>query len=234
MKKGVLFFAFTVALIAACTTSNTPTAPASSQGGASVTHLDHGVPLDDNGHPVNSGAHEDKGYIDGWFNGEEVQLYYTKTFFCVEPPDSAAFTHCELGADAESAPRPGPIPTIFAIAAAFQPPPSLDTLACRPGSVCLNHPAMIDASRVGLSATAPAAPHSHILSEHGGGWFQTVNVRVRNLNLWNQIASAKSLDKVRELQADPNVGVNSASPLISADTKTNIFFFIASWRPVQG
>ena len=45
-------------------------------------------------------------------------------------------------------------------------------------------------------------PHSHILSEHGGGWFHTVNIRVRDLNVWNQIAATKSLDKVRELQAD--------------------------------
>jgi len=37
---------------------------------------------------------------------------------------------------------------------------------------------------------------------------------------------------VRELQADPIIGVNGQR-LISADTPTNIFFFIASWRPVQ-
>jgi hypothetical protein len=55
---------------------------------------------------------------------------------------------------------------------------------------------------------------------------------VRDLNLWNQIAAAKSLEKVRELQADPIVGVNGQR-LISADTPTNIFFFIASWRPVR-
>jgi len=45
------------------------------------------------------------------------------------------------------------------------------------------------------------------------------------LGLWNQIAEAKSLNKVRELQANPaNAG------LISQDTPTNIYFFIASWR----
>jgi hypothetical protein len=108
----------------------------------------------------------------------------------------------------------------------------LATLACAPGTVCLNHPAMIDASRVGGAVNGPAVPHSHILSEHAGGWFHTVNIRVRDLNVWNQIAAAKSLDKVRELQADPVVGVNGQR-LISPDTPTNIFFFIASWRPVH-
>jgi hypothetical protein len=101
------------------------------------------------------------------------------------------------------------------------------TLACRPGTVCLNHPAMIDASRVGGLANGPAVPHSHIISEHRGGWFHTVNIRVRSLAAWNQIAEAKTLAKVRELQADPAFG---GAGLVSADTPTNIFFFISSFQ----
>jgi hypothetical protein len=155
-------------------------------------------------------------------------LYYTKTYFCAEPPSSAAPSNCELGADAGVAPRPGPIPTIYAIAAAGILP-DLTTLACAPGSTCLNHPAMIDASRVlgPGAANIPGVPHSHIVTDRRGGWFHTVNIRVRDLGAWNQIAAAKSLDKVRELQADPNFG---GKGLVSADTPTNIFFFIASWR----
>jgi hypothetical protein len=43
------------------------------------------------------------------------------------------------------------------------------------------------------------------------------------------IASAKSLANVRELQGNnPQVGT---SGVISADTPTNIYFYIASWRP---
>lgn len=236
MAKGILSFASIALLIAACTTSRAPTSPTAAEDTASsaITHPGHGATpanamADDN---PNSGAHDDKGYIDGWLNGERVELYYTKTFFCEEPPESGASTGCELGADAETAPRPGPIPIIYAIAAVGGIQPPLDTLACAPGTVCLNHPAMIDASRVGGPANGPAVPHSHILSERAGGWFHTVNIRVRDLNVWNQIAAAKSLEKVRELQADPVIGVNGQR-LISADTPTNIFFFIASSRPVQ-
>lgn len=240
MAKRLLFFASPLVLVIfACTSSKTPTAPSAQNAavnGASG-HAAHGGPgapgagmlAADN---PNSGAHDDQGYIDGWFNGQRVELYYTKTFFCVEPPESGADSGCELGLDAETAPRPGPLPTIYAIAAAGGIPAPLDTLACAPGTVCLNHPRMIDASRVGGLTDGPAVPHSHILSERGGGWFHTVNVRVRDLTLWNQIAAAKSLDKVRELQADPIVGV-TGQRLISADTPTNIFFFIASWRPAQ-
>jgi hypothetical protein len=237
MAKGLLFFASILLLIAACTTSETPTTPtsAASVGNAPLAHQGHGAAtVETSGvNNPNSGAHDDKGYIDGWFNGERVQLYYTKTFFCAEPPTSQAEdSGCELGADAETAPRPGPIPTIYAIAAVGGIQPPLATLSCPAGSVCLNHPAHIDASRVGGLPNSPAVPHSHILSEHAGGWFHTVNIRVRDLNVWNQIAAAKSLAKVRELQADPIVGVNGQR-LIFPDAQTNIFFFIASWRPVH-
>lgn len=170
---------------------------------------------------------EDKGYIDGWFDGRDVQLYYTKSYFCAEPPSSGASSDCVIGAPPEVSPRPGPVSTIYAIAAVgFRPDPA--TLACVAGSPCLNHPAMIDASRVGGPATAPALSHSHILDARSGGWFHTVNVRVFNEAAWNEIAAAKTLAKVRELQGgNPAVGIPG---VISADTPTNIYFFIAGWR----
>jgi hypothetical protein len=166
----------------------------------------------------------DAGYIDGWMDGETVQLRYSKSFFCVEPPSSGAATGCEIGADAETAPRPGSIRNIYAIAAVgFQAPAG--TLACPAGSVCLNHPAMLDASRI-LGAgkeNVPGVPHSHIIESLGGGWRHTINIRVFSLAVWNQIVAAKSLAAVRALQADPAVG---GAGLISQDTPTNIYFFI--------
>jgi len=165
-----------------------------------------------------------KGYIDGWFDGEEVQLYYTKSYFCAAPPSSAAPTNCEIGASPEVGPRPGRIPTIYALApVGFQPNPA--TLACLRGSPCLNHPGMIDASRVGGLAVGPALSHSHILGARGGGWFNTVNIRVFSATAWDEIAAAKSLAKVIQLQGgNPAVGVPG---VISANTPTNIYFFIA-------
>jgi hypothetical protein len=172
-------------------------------------------------------AGEDKGYIDGWIDGDDVQLYFTRSYFCAEPPSSGPPSNCELGAPGEVPARPGPIPTIYAIAAVgFQPDPA--TIACRAGTPCLNHPAMIDASRVGGSPTASPPSHSHILSHRAGGWFNTVNIRVFNVQAWNQIAAAKSLAKVRELQGgNGSIGVPG---VISADTPTNIYFFIAGAR----
>src|SRR4029077_675251 len=126
---------------------------------------------------------EDKGSIDGGFDGAEVGLYYTKSCFCAEPPSSGAPSDCEIGAPAEVAPRPGPIPTIYAIAAVgFKPAPA--TVACLQGSPCLNPPAMIDASRIGGPASALALSHSHILDARNGGWFHTVNIRVFSATAW--------------------------------------------------
>src|SRR6476660_7122560 len=120
MVKGLSLFALTVLLIAACTASKTPTAPSSAVQTASgaLGHLGHSATTADAAADnPNSGAHEDKGYIDGWFDGEDVQLYYTRSFFC-DPLVTGAPVPCELGAPPDTAPRPGPIPTIYAIAAA--------------------------------------------------------------------------------------------------------------------
>jgi len=197
-------------LLVACADPGTPTA-VSLDGLA--PHFNH-----------NAAAGAEKGYIDGWLDGKDVSLHYTKLFFCEEPPTSGAASDCVIGADAEAYPRPGPLPTIYAIAAVgIQPDPA--TLACPAGSPCLNHPAMLDASRVaGPGATnVPGIPHSHIIAKRQAGWFHTVNIRVFDLDVWNEIAAAKSLRKVRELQADPAVG---GVGLISQDTPTNIFFFL--------
>jgi hypothetical protein len=168
-----------------------------------------------------SGAHADKGYIGGWLDGETMALRYTRLFFCEEPPVSGAPSDCVVGAPAEVTPRSGPIPRIYAIAAAGIQP-DLATLHCPGGSVCLNHPSTLDLARIGGPPSALAGPHSHIITERRAGWHQTVNIRVTSLAVWNQIAAAKTLAKVRELQADPAVG---GAGLISQDTPTNIFFF---------
>jgi hypothetical protein len=232
MVNRLLIAASLVSLIVACTTTNTPVSPtAQNSGSALFDHAGHDMTLASSEGNPNSGAHADRGYIDGWFEGQDMQLHYTKSYVCPPvSPDPAV--PCELGADATGAPRPGPIPTIYAIAAA-PPIASLvdpSTLACAAGSACLNHPLMIDLSRIGGSPTAGPAAHNHILGSRGGGWYHTVNIRVFSLSAWNQIAAAKTLAKVRELQGDPNVGTPG---VISADTPSNIFFFIAGARPSQ-
>jgi hypothetical protein len=218
LKHSPILVALALPIVAACSNGAAP-ATASLTGPNAISDHLHGA--------LAIAAGDDKGYIDGWIDGEDVQLFYTRSYFCAEPPSSQAPSNCELGAPGEIQPRSGPIPTIYAIAAVgFRPDPS--TVACAAGSPCLNHPAMIDASRVGGSPLASPPSHSHILDKRGGGWFNTVNIRVFSPAAWNEIAAAKTLEKVRELQGgNPAVGVPG---VISADTPTNIYFFIAGAR----
>ena len=97
-------------------------------------------------HHASAGA--DKGYISCCLVGEDVSLLFTQSFFCEEPSESGAASGSAIGAHPEVDPRPGTILTIYAIAA-VRLQPDVATLACAVGSACLNHPAMLDASRIG-------------------------------------------------------------------------------------
>jgi hypothetical protein len=129
-------------------------------------------------------------------------------------------TKCEIGALPEDFPRGGSIPVIYAIAPIGFTPTDPASLHCPGTPLCPNHPPMIDVTRLGIPgvSTVTRAPHSHIITSRQGGWHRTVNIRVLNSSLWDQIVASPTLDTVRQLQ--------SAYPgLISGDNPTNIFFF---------
>jgi hypothetical protein len=174
----------------------------------------------DAGNP-NSAAGDEKGIIHGWLDGQTVSLRYTKRYFCAEPPTSAVSTGCEVGAEATIAPRSGPIPKIYALApVGFKPDPS--TVHCPGGTVCLNHPHALDLSRVHGPDSVFAPAHSHIITDQQSGWHETVNIRVTNSDVWAEIAGAKTLAKVRELQAAGRLG---------PDLPTNVYFFFEVQQP---
>jgi hypothetical protein len=102
-----------------CSTSGEPISPSSVSSPAATA-----IVAGEATHQHVASQAEDKGYIDGWFEGRDVSLFYTKSYYCAEPPSSGAPSNCELGAPPQEAPRPGRIPTIYAIAAVgFTPPP---------------------------------------------------------------------------------------------------------------
>ena len=235
MTKGFLFFASMVLFIAAWAPAKTPTAPTSAQSGMSVplAHLGHGAATAERPQPTirilqltETRATSMAGSM------ARTCSFTTRSRFSVtrsrqlrrspaslEPRRTRLRVQAQFRQSTLSLPR-RPSRTS-----------SIRTLSARrAGTACLNHPLMIDLSRIGLSPTAGPAAHNHILTSRGGGWFHTVNIRVFSLAAWNEIAAAKTLSKVRQLQGDPNVGT---AGVISADTPTNIYFFIASWRPGQ-
>jgi hypothetical protein len=170
---------------------------------------------------ANSAAHTAKGIIHGWFDGRTVDLRYTKLYFCAEPPTGAVDTGCEVGAPPTIAPRRGRIPKIYALApVGFTPDPA--TVHCPGGIVCINHPPHLDLSRLGGPNNVFAPAHSHIIADRRSGWHETINVRVTSLAVWNDIATAKSLSRLRELQALGQVG---------PDIPTNVYFFFENEGP---
>src|SRR5215472_17357885 len=46
----------------------------------------------------NSAAGDAKGIIHGWLDGQQVDLRYTRHYFCAAPPTSNVDTGCEVGA----------------------------------------------------------------------------------------------------------------------------------------
>jgi len=172
------------------------------------------------------------GFTDGWQNGNTVSFFYTKPFFCAEPPASGAPSQCEIGEDGTEDPRPGKIPVLYVMTpTGFRPPDA--TLQCPIAGNCINHPSTIDLSRVfGPSfANVPLPPHSHIIDSDldesqasGGeaGWWEIEVIGVSSPAVWNQIVAGKSLATVRALQAQ---GVG-----ITGDIPSNSYLFF-SVRP---
>jgi len=151
------------------------------------------------------------GFTDGWDNGKTVSFFYTKPFFCAEPPESGAPSQCEAGEDGTVDPRPGKIPVLYVMTpTGFRPPDA--TLQCPIVGNCINHPSTIDLSRIFWPgfADVPLPAHSHIIDSSlpesqadGGqaGWWEIEVIGVSDPSVWNQIVAGKSLATVRALQA---------------------------------
>ena len=200
---------FTTLAIAACAGPDRPTGVNNPQLVATAhADISHANPT--------SAAGDEKGYLSAYLDGEKVALRYSRLYYCAEPPESSVPSGCEIGDPATIAPRSGPIAKIYALApVGFTPDPS--TLHCLGGTACLNHPQMLDISRLGLPVSVATRPaHSHVLETKQAGWHNTVNIRVTSVVAWNQIASAKSLAMVREMQKQGLAG---------PDLPTNVFFF---------
>jgi hypothetical protein len=159
------------------------------------------------------------GFTGGWLNGQTVQFFYTRDFFCEPPPSIGAPSQCEVGEDGGTDPRPGKIPTLFVMTPlGFRPDAS--TLHCPIVGNCINHPSTIDLSRIGGPRDAPLPAHSHIIDEMHGGWWELVVIGVKTQDVWDQIVAGKSLATVRTLQASDPSGTT-----ITGDIPTNTYLF---------
>jgi len=212
--RGVSVVVAALGIALACAGPERSTSAGNAPPTLPTAHLDADNP--------NSAAGDDKRIIYGWLDGETVPLRYTRLYFCAEPPESVVSTSCVVGAAATITPRSGPIPKIYALApAGFTPNPA--TVHCPGGTVCPNHPPVLDTRRIpGLPDSGRAPAHSHIITDRQSGWHNTVNIRVPSQAAWEEIAKAKTLAKVRELQA---------AGLVGPDVPTNVYFFFEVQNP---
>ena len=80
------------------------------------------------------------GSTTSWFEGDEVQLDYTRQFECKMPPSAGSVSGCEMGAEAQTSPTGGTsIPVLYVmVPLGFTPDPS--TLHCPTVGNCVAHP----------------------------------------------------------------------------------------------
>lgn len=159
----------------------------------------------------------------GWFDGRTIDFTYSKDFFCRDSdPQSQADSGCILGAEPQTAPRPAEIPDLYVLVPLFADTEGLD-LHCPEAGACVNHPSTIDLSPVFGPGTENALlpPHSHVVEEKRGGWWQVEVNGVTTREAWDAIEDAKSLEEVRAQQE---------AGTVTGDIPTNLFL----WFNTQG
>jgi len=155
------------------------------------------------------------GFTNAWLNGKTVQLEYSHSFFCAQPPESEARSKCEAGEAAKVSPPSLVVSNIYVlIPRGFRAPGS--TLHC--GVRCIDQPRTMDLSRVFNSDSEEAVlpARSFVIEEDESfqsTWWPVVLVFVKNLNAWNTIAMAKTIDSVDACQVNggclPEVETNA-------------------------
>jgi hypothetical protein len=163
------------------------------------------------------------GFTNGWYDGHTVRFYYTKNFFCAEPPASKASSKCEAGSDYTQTPASSFDPLYVVVPLGFTPPKS--TLQCPVAGKCIDHPSTIDLSAVlGKGTSDLALPaHSHIVATANGGqseWWNVDVVGVTSLKAWDKIVWAKSDWELQHLQ-------RTDSSQVTGNITTNLFLYFA-------
>jgi hypothetical protein len=165
------------------------------------------------------------GSTTSWFEGDEVQLDYTKQFECKMPPSAGSTSGCEMGAGPQTEPSNDTAIPVLYVMVPLGFTPDASTLHCPNVGNCVAHPSTLDMTRVFGAGTAnsPLPPHSHLIIDmdnHNDGPWKVWVIGVKDPNTWDLIVGTMNLAEVRLLQfQDPT------ETRITADTYTNIILF---------
>lgn len=168
--------------------------------------------------PASGGGETVLGETPGWAAGSTGTVFYTKEFVCNTEP-------CIVGEDGTNpAGVSEPVPTVWVLVPLFDDTAGID-FHCPEAGNCPAHPSELDVSRIGLGDVIPLPPHSHIIDPGEAGFsaagetpWDVVVVGVMTRAAWDQLESGKSLEALRQVQAE---GEASAT----GDVPSNLILF---------
>ncbi|MEA2551289.1 MAG: hypothetical protein QOE25_1058 [Actinomycetota bacterium] len=158
------------------------------------------------------------GFTHAWFNGRSVNLEYSHQFFCAQPPSSEAESGCEAGTVALTPPPSGPVVSNLYVLVPMGFTAPAATVQC--GTRCIDQPNTLDMESLGGNDNATFPQRSFVIEDKESfqsTWWPVVVVGVKNIDAWNTIAAAKTIDSVDACQA-------SGGCMTEADTTAFVFF----------
>ena len=144
---------------------------------------------------VGSQGDVDAGYTDGWLKGETVDFFYTKNFYCPQPPLSLATSGCEVGERASRGPVKGPIDPVYLLIPAKGVKASM--LQCPVAGHCIDYPRTVDLSHVlgpgsGDAAFPALSQVVTTANHHKIEWWRAEVVWVKKNSAWALLGQGKS------------------------------------------
>ena len=176
------------------------------------------------------------GESNGYYNGTNVDLLYTESYYCDANVSSAATSGCEVGAPASATPSAMSAgnsgtslgntthgDTLYIPVPLFSNPPATQ---CTATATCVDHPPTIDLSRIagalpghpsGASVSnVPIPAHDHVVGTRNNGLPTWWNVEVVATTSPSTFATLKSVSAIQTALHN--------STAIEAPTNTFLFF----------
>ncbi|MFZ0666084.1 MAG: hypothetical protein WAM97_10030 [Acidimicrobiales bacterium] len=175
------------------------------------------------------------GESNGYYNGTNIDLFYTEDYYCDANVSSAATSGCEVGAPSSSSPSSTSAgdsgtslgntthnDTLYVTVPLFSNPPATQ---CTSTATCIDHPPTIDLSRIaadlpghpsGASVSdIPIPAHDHVVGTRNDGlpeWWNVEVVATTSASTYNTLTSVSAIQTA--------IGNSTA-----IEAPTNLFLF---------
>jgi hypothetical protein len=175
------------------------------------------------------------GESNGYYNGTNVELFYSENYYCDANVSSAAKSGCEAGAPPSSTPSPVSAgdsgtslgntthnDTLYIPVPLFSNPPPTQ---CTATATCIDHPPTIDLSRIAAAlpghpsgasvSDIPIPAHDHVVGTRNDGHPEWWNVEVVATTSPSTFSTLKSVSAIQTALHDAT----------AIEAPTNVFLF---------